>query len=77
MTNKRILTEADAVQSVETRLNSVAVCSVEKRKADTAPAFFAKLDASIARSIKANRVINIAQLRDMTEKVFCILQKFI
>lgn len=73
--NKKTLTEADAVKSVESRLNSVAVCTIEKKKPETAPAFFSKLDASIARSIKASRVINIGQLRDMNEKVFCIMQK--
>lgn len=73
--NKKTLTEQDAIDSVNSRLNSVAVCTIEKKKADTAPAFFSKLDASIARSIKASRVINISQLKDMKEKVFCIMQK--
>jgi len=72
---KKITNEVDAMESVASRLDSVAVCSVEKKKPDTAPAFFAKLDASIARSIKASRVINVSQLTDMKEKIFCIMQK--
>ncbi len=73
--SKKITNEVEAMETVASRLDSVAMCSVEKRKADTAPAFFAKLDASIARSIKASRVINVSQLKDMKEKVFCIMQK--